>query len=116
MPRWVCYILIALFSVQTFAAEAEVYQLDKAYLESPYECCNDSLSIKQEESESQSSDSDDTAASECQHCCHCPSCHNHLVIRGTLTTHNLAHNPLPISGVNSAQIGVQTLPYRPPKA
>lgn len=116
MLRWISYILAILLSVQTFAAEGESFQPESDYLEFQYQHADASSDVKLDKTNHISPDDGETIPSDCQHCCHCHSCHTHLFIRGSLVTHNFAHSPLPLGSINSAQIGIQSLPYRPPKA
>lgn len=115
MLRWISYILVILLSVQTFATEEWTHQPESEYLEFQYQSADASSDLIQKSSDV-SLDSSETGPSDCQRCCHCPSCHTHLIIRGNLATHIFAYTPTPLGAVNSAQIGIQSLPYRPPKA
>lgn len=107
MLRWIGYILAILVSVQTYAAMSDVYhshQLGSQHLEIS------SLD------ENRSINNDVNDAFDCDHCCHCHSCHSHILIRENLpATQSLSYESSPRGKVNSAQIGILSQPYRPPR-
>lgn len=119
MLRWVSYILAIIVSVQAYAAMTDVYhshQSQEESLETKHQHQDAVEKTSQISSSNSSSSNDVTNAFDCHHCCHCHSCHTHILIRESFpSAQSLSYNSNPRGNVNSAQIGILSQPYRPPR-
>ena len=132
MPHWVGYILTIIVSVQTLAAVNDVHQFhqpnnqvldfDSSTQESEYSPVVEKISnviattLGNTVVDNQPKPSNLTSSFDCEHCCHCHSCHTHILIRESLPeARSLSNQTNPRGSVNSAQIGILSQPYRPPR-
>jgi len=124
MKKILAYIVVLLVSAQTFAAVADVQQSHQSgseHIEFNHEKDTNNNVLAEKglpkfEHPASTPNNSPTNSYDCNHCCHCHSCHTHILIReNLLKPQSLSFNSSPTGIVNSAQIGILSQPYRPPR-
>lgn len=118
MLRWFGYILAIIVSVQTLAAVADghqSHQSDEKYiaLQHDQDVAATHHEKLQQKSVTQLPNDSLESTFDCHH--HCHSCHSHILIRDNFANKSVTYDLTPIGYVDPEQMGILSLPFRPPR-